>query len=94
MLDSQATLSTSSTPKPYPGEERSPSPATESQPPTAKLLLTPDEFRECLGGAIGRNSIYELLRADRIKHLKIGRKLLIPYSEVENFPMREASCTV
>jgi excisionase family DNA binding protein len=67
----------------------SPPMAESAESATLKPLLAPDEFRECLGGAIGRNSIYELLRAGRIKHIKIGRKLLIPSSEVEDFPKRE-----
>ena len=53
-------------------------------------LLTPEEFRTvALGGTIGRNSIYELIRANRIKHVKVGRKILIPRSEAHDFPKRE-----
>ena len=56
-----------------------------------KPLLTPEEFRTvALGGTIGRNSIYELIRANRIKHVKVGRKILIPRSEAQDFPEREA----
>ena len=56
-----------------------------------KPLLTPEEFRTvALGGTIGRNSIYELIRANRIKHVKVGRKILIPRSEARDFPQREA----
>lgn len=55
-----------------------------------KPLLTPDEFRDELKNTIGRNSIYELLATGRIKHLKLGRKILIPASEIEAFPSREA----
>ena len=58
----------------------------------SKPLLTPEEFRQIgLGGAVGRNSIYELIRANRIRHVKIGRKILIPRSEVHDFPAREAN---
>lgn len=56
-----------------------------------KLLLSPDEFREALGGAIGRNSIYELIRAGRVRAVKLGRKLLIPRREVEAFIERETT---
>lgn len=56
-----------------------------------KPLLTPDEFRDALGSAIGRGSIYELLRAGRIRHVKLGRKILIPRSEVEAFIERGAT---
>lgn len=55
-----------------------------------KPLLTPDEFREGLKNTIGRNSIYELLAAGKIRHLKLGRKILIPASELDAFPLREA----
>lgn len=57
----------------------------------AKPLLTPDEFRLALGGAIGRSSIYELIHAGRIRAVKLGRKLLIPSREVHAFIEREAS---
>jgi excisionase family DNA binding protein len=60
--------------------------------PRPKPLMTPEEFRVLgLGGAIGRNAIYELLRSKRIKSIKIGRKILIPYSEVHDFPTRETN---
>lgn len=55
-----------------------------------KRLLTPVEFHHALGGAIGRSSIYELLRANRIRHVRVGRKLLIPAQEVDDFIQREA----
>lgn len=56
-----------------------------------KPLLTPDEFqRLALDGAIGRNSIYALIRSNRIKHIRVGRKILIPRSEVVEFARREA----
>ena len=59
---------------------------------TNKPLLTPEEFRQIgLGGGVGRNSIYELIRSNRIRHVKIGRKILIPSSEVHDFPAREAN---
>ncbi len=54
-----------------------------------KPLLTPDEFRAALGNTIGRASINELLKTGRIKHVTIGRRLLIPRSEVETFVQRE-----
>lgn len=54
-----------------------------------KRLLTPVEFHQALGGAIGRSSIYELLRANRIRHVRVGRKLLIPAQEVDDFIQRE-----
>lgn len=54
-----------------------------------KALLTPEEFRTGLDNAIGRNTIYLYLKARKIKHVKIGRKILIPKSELVDFPLRE-----
>lgn len=56
---------------------------------TSKPLLTPDEFRAALGNTIGRASIYELIRTGRIKYVSLGRRILIPLSEVESFVQRE-----
>ena len=55
-----------------------------------KPLLTPREFHEAMHGAIGLAKIYELLHAKRIKHTRLGRKILIPRQEVVDFPHREA----
>lgn len=43
-----------------------------------------------MDGAVGRSSIYEALKGNRIKHLKLGRKILILASELEAWPLREA----
>ena len=56
----------------------------------AKPLLSPDEFLRAMQGTIGRNSVYGLIEAGRIKHIRLGRKILIPRSELEEFLMREA----
>lgn len=56
-----------------------------------KPLLTPEEFRAALGNTIGRSSIYELIRAGRIRNVRLGRKLLIPFNEVTAFIEREAA---
>ena len=55
-----------------------------------KPFLTPDEFRMGMGSTIGRASIYKLLAAGRIKKIRVGRKYLIPASELVDFPKREA----
>ncbi len=55
-----------------------------------KPLLTPNEFLEALDHAVGRNSLYGLIQAGKIRHLRLGRKILIPRSEVINFPARES----
>ena len=41
-------------------------------------------------GTLGRNSVYGLIEAGRIKHIRLGRKILIPRSELEEFLIREA----
>lgn len=56
-----------------------------------KTLLTPEEFRAGLDNAIGRNTIYRYLQARKIKHMKIGKKILIYKSELVDFPLREMS---
>ena len=57
----------------------------------SKPLLTPEEFRViAFQEAIGINSLYQLIRTNRIKHIRIGRKILIPKSEIDDFPQREA----
>jgi len=65
-----------------------------STSPEVKPLLTPDEFRLALGGAIGRSSIYELIHAGRIRAVKLGRKLLIPHHEIQAFIERETTTEV
>jgi excisionase family DNA binding protein len=55
-----------------------------------KPLLTPDEFWEGMQKVIGRNSLYGLIQAGRIKHIRVGRKILIPRSELTDFPVRES----
>jgi excisionase family DNA binding protein len=56
-------------------------------------LITPDELYKRYGGTIGKGSIYEALKANKIRHLKVGRKILILESEVEQWPLREAEVT-
>ena len=59
-----------------------------------KPFLTPDEFQTAMGNTIGRASIYKLLAAGRIKHVRVGRKYLIPTSELVEFAEREAEGVV
>lgn len=54
-------------------------------------VLTPDAFHAAIGGAIGKNRIYELLQDGRIRHVRNGSRFLILASEVDNFFEREAS---
>ena len=60
------------------------------KPPATTPLVSPKKFHNCFGGGIGLNSIYEGVKSNRIRHIKIGRKILIPASEVEAWPLREA----
>ncbi len=57
---------------------------------SANFLLSPKNFHKHLGGTVGISSIYEALKGNRIKHFKLGRKILILASEVEAWPLREA----
>ena len=62
--------------------------ATPSVP--VPTLLTVKEFWQAFGGQVGRNTIYELIRDERIKSIRLGeRKWLIPASEVTDWPARE-----
>lgn len=38
---------------------------------------------------IGVNSAYELVRANRLRSIRIGRRLLVPLKEIEAFIERE-----
>ena len=53
-------------------------------------LLTPNEFRARFKGMIGRNTLYNAIRARRIKHIRLGRKILILGTEVRDWPLRES----
>ena len=59
-----------------------------------KPFLTFKEFKQAAGGVIGTNNLYALLQAGRIKHLRLGKKYLIPSSEVQDFPRRVAESTI
>jgi hypothetical protein len=51
--------------------------------------LTVRQFHEAIGGIIGINKLYGLAHSGRLKSLKIGSKILVLTSEVENFFARE-----
>lgn len=40
--------------------------------------------------AIGLNTLYALVRSGRIRSVKVGRKILVPSSEVTEWPRRES----
>ena len=48
-----------------------------------KLTYKPEEAAPMLG--IGRNGIYALLRTGALRSIRIGRKILIPSSAIEEF---------
>lgn len=57
-------------------------------------FLTFKEFKQATGDVIGTNNLYALLQAGQIKHLRLGKKYLIPSSEVQDFPRRVAEGNV
>jgi len=52
------------------------------------LLLSVREAARLLG--LGRDSTYQLIREGRLRAVRIGRRLLIPRTELEDFVQREA----
>jgi excisionase family DNA binding protein len=65
---------------------------SETRTPTFRppVVLTPEAFHEAIGGVIGKNRIYELLHAGRLRHVRNGSRFLILYAEVHDFFEREA----
>lgn len=57
---------------------------------TPPAVLSPRAFHQAIAGVIGLNRIYELVRAKRLRHVKIGNRYLILASEVSEFFHREA----
>ena len=53
-------------------------------------LLTITQYYDALGQTIGINFLREAVRSGRIRSVSVGRKRLIPRSEVEAWPLREA----
>ena len=49
-------------------------------PATSKVALTVNEF--CSTCSIGRTSFYELVKAGHIRVIKMGRRTLVPATEV------------
>jgi excisionase family DNA binding protein len=57
----------------------------------SKPFLSPAEFFAEMKGTIGKNSLYGFIHNGRIKSIRVGRKILIPRSELADFPAREAA---
>lgn len=55
---------------------------------TQRLTLDVAEAAELLG--LGRNTTYTLVRSGRLRSVRVGRRLVIPRSEVDAFLEREA----
>lgn len=53
-------------------------------------VLSPLAFHQAIGEVIGKNRIYELLRANRLRHVKIGSRYLILRTEIDDFFVRES----
>lgn len=60
----------------------------ESSMPHRQPFMAPREFLEALGKPFGTVKLYELLRAGKIRSAKLGRKYLVPTSELTDFPKR------
>lgn len=56
-------------------------------------VLTPQAFHKAIQGTIGLNTIYELLRAGRLRHARIGNRYLVLASETHDFFEREAQAS-
>jgi excisionase family DNA binding protein len=48
-----------------------------------KLTFSPDELITELG--LGRTSVYNLLRTGELRHVRVGRRIIVPAAEVERF---------
>ena len=51
-------------------------------------MLTVRELYVRLDKKVGLNSLYDAIRRGQIKSFKIGRKILVPTSEVEDYVKR------
>lgn len=50
---------------------------------SVKLTHKVEEVGPLLG--LGRNSIYELIRSGTLRSIRVGRKILVPKSAIEEF---------
>lgn len=57
----------------------------------AKPLLTIPELYAEYGGAYGINNLYNAAAAGKLRSVRVGRKVLIPRSEIEAFIQRESA---
>lgn len=73
-------MSQSNAPRPAPPSLGSGSVAI---PPPPRLLVSVEEAGDLLG--IGRTGMFDLLREGRVRGVRIGRRRLIPVSELVTF---------
>lgn len=71
---------------PHTSHDPAPAPGRFNPP----VVLTPEAFHVAIGGALGKNRIYELLHSGRLRHVRIGSRFLILATEAEAFFEREA----
>ena len=57
---------------------------------TSKLCMTTDEAAFMLN--ISKSKLYQLLRDNAIPSVRVGRKILIPTKELEEWLHTQASC--
>jgi excisionase family DNA binding protein len=50
---------------------------------TQRLTRKPEEAAPMLG--LGRSAVYSLVRAGELRSIKVGRKILIPVTAIEEF---------
>jgi excisionase family DNA binding protein len=63
-----------------------------TEPPltTLKPFVSPRELHNLWQGALGLEAIYTELRSGHIRSVRIGKRFLIPRSEIEDYPIRIA----
>lgn len=65
-------------------------PADGPPPPAPPNLLTVTEFWDRLDRRVGLNTLYRLVHDRRIRSIRLGeRKILIPATELTDWPHRE-----
>ncbi|WP_345456414.1 helix-turn-helix domain-containing protein [Deinococcus aluminii] len=52
-------------------------------PDTTPRTCQPEAAQKMLG--VGRGTIYELIRTGQLRSIRVGRKILIPLSAIEEF---------
>ena len=69
---------------------QSQTPSTSTRHFVPPTVMTPEAFHAAIGAALGKNRIYELLHAGKLRHVRNGNRYLILASEIHDFFEREA----